>query len=395
MSTPAATPSELVLSPGERVLLARRPSAWLIVLAHAGWYVMMLLALAAAWSGSRTFLADYWGLLLGLWWLAVLLRLAWDTLDWFSRRYVLTDLRMVAVGGVLRRGMADLPLDNMQYLALDRSVRQRVVGVGTIAAGTSGRAMAEVVWAYVPAPQAVLAQVRAAMEAAGGKRHSPPPPTGSRPLVVGLVGGIGSGKSTVAAELAAGGCVVVDSDKAAKEILTRPDVRDTLVEWWGPEILDGSGVVDRRRIASIVFADAAQRTRLEALVHPLIKQERDQTIARVGALAASVGESTGGMVCVDAPLLFEAGVDRECDAVVFVEAPREARLERVKSRGWDEGELGRREAAQMPLEEKRRRAGLVIVNDGDLAQLRARAAALLEELRRMARERRDPGVRRD
>lgn len=84
---------------------------------------------------------------------------------------------------------------------------------------------------------------------------------------------------------------------------------------------------------------------------------------------------------IDAPLLFEAGLDGECDAVVFVDAPREVRLERVRrTRGWDESELARREAAQLRVEEKRRRSDVVVSNDGDEATLGARVAAVLDRL---------------
>ncbi|GMV25523.1 MAG: hypothetical protein AMXMBFR58_15540 [Phycisphaerae bacterium] len=379
--------AEVVLSPGERVLFSVRPSPWMIVLRHLGWYAAMAGVLVLAWIASRTFLADLWGLVLGLWVVAVGARLLWDVLDWFFRCYTLTDRRVINSSGVLQRRVSDLPLERVQYLEATRLVRQRIVGVGTIAAGTSGLVVPEVIWAYVARWESVVAEVRREMErrlptairGAGGDRAGSGS-GGGDVIVVGLAGGIGSGKSTVGRMLGERGCVVLDSDAAAKEILRRAEVREELVRWWGRGILGPDGNVDRRSVAEIVFLDGEQRRRLEGLVHPLIKQQRDAVIERVR------GEG-GGIVVVDAPLLFEAGVDKECDAVVWVEASGAVRLGRVRERGWDEAELARRESAQWPVEEKRARATLVVQNDGGLAELERAVDGLMERLRGVKRVR--------
>lgn len=354
---------------------SRRPSAWMILLAHVRWYVMMGLVLAVVVVGGRSVLLENRGLLVGAWFTAMLLRLAWSVLDWWMRRYTLTGTCIRAEWGVLRRSLAELPLANVQYLAMDRSLAQRVVNVGAIAGGTSGAVLGEVVWGWVDDPAAVLALVRQRVDAAGGGR---PLRAGSaiarkreRVLVAGLVGGIGSGKSTAARMMADEGCVVVDSDAEARAILLREDVKRELSSWWGAGVIGEDGQIDRREVARIVFADARERARLEALVHPEIKRVRDAVIARVES-------GGGGIVVVDAPLLFEAGVDRECDVVVFVDAPLEQRAARVRSRGWVEGELALREAAQMPLDEKRRRSGVVIANDGGQDALRDAVHRLVE-----------------
>ncbi|MCK6478094.1 MAG: PH domain-containing protein, partial [Phycisphaerales bacterium] len=156
--------AEVVLSPGERVLFSVRPSPWMIVLRHLGWYAAMAGVLVLAWIASRTFLADLWGLVLGLWVVAVGARLLWDVLDWFFRCYTLTDRRVISSSGVLQRRVSDLPLERVQYLEATRLVRQRVVGVGTIAAGTSGLVVPEVIWAYVARWESVVAEVRREME---------------------------------------------------------------------------------------------------------------------------------------------------------------------------------------------------------------------------------------
>lgn len=183
-------------------------------------------------------------------------------------------------------------------------------------------------------------------------------------MVIGIAGGIGSGKSAVASLLAEFGCVVIDSDAEAKAALRRAEVIRALRQWWGESVLDASGAIDRKAVAKIVFADESQRLRLEGLIHPLIARSRIEQIERARR------EGRPGAV-IDAPLLFEAGLDAECDAVFFVDCPFEVRLSRVEaSRGWEESELRRREKAQIPLEEKRRKADYVVVNTGDLSALR-------------------------
>jgi dephospho-CoA kinase len=192
--------------------------------------------------------------------------------------------------------------------------------------------------------------------------------------VIGLVGGIGSGKSTVAGIMRELGCVVADSDDYARKALREPAIRDRIVEWWGKDVLDPkTREVDRRKLASIVFADPAQRRRLEGLTHPWIEARRRE-------LFASAPQGTKALV-IDAPLLLEAGLDRECDAIIFIDTPAELRAKRVAStRGWSEEQLHAREKAQMPLDEKRRIADHVLVNGGDLKHLRDAVARTLEQI---------------
>lgn len=193
--------------------------------------------------------------------------------------------------------------------------------------------------------------------------------------VIGIAGGIGSGKSEVSRALADLGCVVTHSDQDVREVLRRQDVRDTLVKWWGPSILGGGGEIDRAAVARLVFTNEDSRHRLEALVHPIIDEQRK----KVWAEAAKKGPVTAFVI--DAPLLFEAGLDLKCDAVIFVDADEATRLERVKNgRGWDAEELRRRENNQWPLETKRERSDYVIVNQGNVADLRRRVRLTLDEI---------------
>ncbi|MGD9693470.1 MAG: dephospho-CoA kinase [Phycisphaerales bacterium] len=199
-----------------------------------------------------------------------------------------------------------------------------------------------------------------------------------RPFILGLAGGIGAGKSSVARHLASQGALVIDSDANVRDLLTRPDIRDTLAQWWGPRVLSPDQSVNRSAVAAIVFNDPTQRKRLEDLLYPILHQARRETIAN----AAQQGT---WLVVLDAPLLYEAGLDAECDAVLFVDSPRPLRLARVQaSRGWDDPELARRESAQAPLEDKRRKAEYAMVNDGDDLALQARVSNVVERLKQHA-----------
>ncbi len=191
--------------------------------------------------------------------------------------------------------------------------------------------------------------------------------------LIGLTGGIGAGKSTVAKILAGLGCVVADSDALSREALRDPEIRRRLVEWWGEGVLDGSGGIDRAAVARIIFRRPEERARLESLIHPWIE-------ARRAAMFAQAPPGTVALV-IDAPLLLEAGLDARCDAVVFVEAPRDLRLARLRAaRGWDERELALREESQRPLDEKRARSDHVIRNDGDLDALAAEVRRTLRSI---------------
>ena len=155
-----------------------------------------------------------------------------------------------------------------------------------------------------------------------GEDHSQP--------VVGLVGGIGSGKSVVASMLAEMGGRVIDADAVGHATLKRPQVIATLIERFGRGILDDAGQVDRRRLAGIVFEDPEALAALNAAMHPLMKEE---LAARIASLRSDPGFD--GPVILDAAVLLETDWHEFCDAIVFVDAPRDQRLARVAaSRGW-------------------------------------------------------------
>jgi len=193
--------------------------------------------------------------------------------------------------------------------------------------------------------------------------------------IIGLCGGIGAGKSLVAAVFERLGCLVADSDRLNHEILAQPGVLETLRTWWGPDVAQADGTPNRRRIAEIVFADPVQKERLESLVYPLIAARRAAMIRAVEDRSAVTA------IVIDSPLLLESHLDLECDTIVFVDANEARRLERLgRERGWTAEDLTRREGWQIPLVEKRARAAYVVDNNGPVEQLRPQVADILGKI---------------
>src|ERR671934_1677181 len=162
--------------------------------------------------------------------------------------------------------------------------------------------------------------------------------------VIGLTGGIASGKSTVAAMLRDLGATVIDADEASRAVVEpgTPGLR-AIVEAFGPEVLDGDRL-DRWKLGAIVFEDEAARRRLEAITHPLIRT----WMAERQREAEERGEKR---VILDIPLLYESGLDRGLKAVIVVYAPAEVEMERLMARnGLGREEAGRRLATQLPIE---------------------------------------------
>lgn len=185
-------------------------------------------------------------------------------------------------------------------------------------------------------------------------------------IIVGVVGGIGSGKSAICRWVAArnSSIRVIDADCAGHRALELPNVQAQLRAEFGPDIFDSEGKVIRSAIARRVFGSTPEhqdaRRRLEAIVHPAIAKLRDEQLAELS--------SSGNVeaVLVDAAILQEAGWQDHCTAVVFVDVPRNQRLERVRERGWNDEELARREASQWPLERKKAAADFVVDNSRTL-----------------------------
>jgi dephospho-CoA kinase len=198
--------------------------------------------------------------------------------------------------------------------------------------------------------------------------------------LVGLTGGIGSGKSTVAARLAEHGVPVVDADQVAREVVEPGEAAlEEIAAHFGRDVLTPDGALDRPALARLAFVDDEQRAALDGIMHPRIYE---RIVERVTELA----EGRAPLVVVDHPLLLETDQAATFDAVVVVLAPEEVRVRRlVEHRGLDEQDVRARMRAQTDDETRRRLADHAIENAGDVEELRRRADAILDELRRAAR----------
>ena len=191
--------------------------------------------------------------------------------------------------------------------------------------------------------------------------------------VIGLTGGVGSGKSRVAQLLEESGCLVANADQMAREALESPEIRDLITSRWGREVRLADGGVNRDAVAQVVFNDETERHWLESIIHPMVERMRK-------ALFDTAPDGTRALV-IDAPLLFEADLGRHCDSIVFVDTPLDIRQDRVlKSRQWDSAELARREAAQLPLDAKRSMSHHVLCNEGEMTDLARSVEQYLDDL---------------
>jgi dephospho-CoA kinase len=190
--------------------------------------------------------------------------------------------------------------------------------------------------------------------------------------IIGVAGGIGSGKTFVAKMFGEEGCLVINSDEMVRAAYRDEIVKHTLKQWWGKMVFEPNGDVDRSAIARKIFNMPSERARLERLIHPIVNENRAHLMK-----AAAQDPAIKAYVW-DTPLLFETELNKHCDAVVFVDTPYEVRLERVKGRGWDEIQLKQRENSQMPLDKKAEIADYSIVNHG--------GADGAQEVRRQVRE---------
>jgi dephospho-CoA kinase len=191
------------------------------------------------------------------------------------------------------------------------------------------------------------------------------------PLKIGLTGGIAAGKSEALKAFARLGAATLSSDAVVHELLEGDELREKLVERWGPEVAP-DGKIERAKIGEIVFADPEQLTWLESQIHPLVQRSTAEWLL-------SLPEGTEVAV-VEVPLLFEAGNDGAFDTTVAIVTADEVRRERAAARGH--ALVDEREARQLTQPEKAERADHVIANDGSVEDLEGALSALLEKLRR-------------
>lgn len=192
-------------------------------------------------------------------------------------------------------------------------------------------------------------------------------------LLVGLTGGIGAGKSTVADLLARQGAVILDADAFARDAVRKgTDALGAVVRRFGEEIVGADGELDRARLASIVFADREALDDLEAIIHPEVR--------RMIADGIQSHLDTHDVVVLVNPLLIEMGTHRDCDVVVVVSASSETQVARSVARGMEEADVRSRLHAQLPLDARARAADVLLDNEGTREELEAEVEVLWHDL---------------
>lgn len=193
--------------------------------------------------------------------------------------------------------------------------------------------------------------------------------------VIGLLGGIGSGKSTVSAELAELGCGRIDADAIGHELLKDPQVRDELSEHWGQGIFDEDGNIDRKALAELAFASGQETEALNTIMHPRIRR---RMIEQIDAMQADPDIPA---IVVDAALLLETDWHELCNVFIFISAPEDIRAKRVRqTRGWDNATWKKRENLQKPLDIKAGKADYTISNSISESSLREQTHLVFHQI---------------
>jgi dephospho-CoA kinase len=190
-----------------------------------------------------------------------------------------------------------------------------------------------------------------------------------------MLGGVASGKSTVAAEFAGLGCAVIDADKIAHELLDSQDIKAKITSCLGQTFLDAAGRIDRGKLADIVFADADKLARLNDIIHPLVLAEAERLIEHYS------GQTGIKAIVLDMPLLVEVGWHKRCKKLVFVDCQANLRAARARKMGiFGEEQLIIRENFQIPLDTKMKLADNVIDNNSGTSQLAGQVAEIFSTI---------------
>lgn len=199
-------------------------------------------------------------------------------------------------------------------------------------------------------------------------------------IVAGLTGGIGTGKSTVSAVFAEAGAVIIDADEIARDVVaTGRPAWCRIVAHFGREVLLPDGDIDRKKLGAIIFNDARQKAHLDRIVHPHVIAETEQRLKEIERVQPQA------VVILDVPLLIEAGMERDLDEVIVVYTPEAVQLKRLMRRDRLTAAEGlSRIRSQMPIEEKKMRATVVIDNSAPPAVTRKRVLTVFADLQRRA-----------
>ncbi|MDD5458289.1 MAG: dephospho-CoA kinase [Phycisphaerae bacterium] len=194
--------------------------------------------------------------------------------------------------------------------------------------------------------------------------------------VIGIIGGIGSGKSTVASEFGKLGCPVIDADKIAHDLLRTPDIRQKTIELFGSEVIcESTGEVDRKKLGKIVFSDPQKLSSLTEILHPGVLERSEALIEQYNR------DRQVKVIVLDMPLLVEVGWVKRCDRIVFVRSERTKRLERTsKKANFNENQFKNREKLQISLDNKLSIADNVIDNNSDFSALAQQVQSIFSEL---------------
>lgn len=195
-------------------------------------------------------------------------------------------------------------------------------------------------------------------------------------LWLGLTGGLGTGKTTVAELIRQQGFQVIDADQIAKQALgPGEDVAKKVIQVFGPGILNSENNIDREKLAGLVFKNKSKLELLESLVHPFVQQK----VSELRELAQTKGEV---MAFYDVPLLFEKHLERQFDGVIVVSANQEIQLDRIKKRNqWSKEQIESRLANQLPLKDKELKSDYVIYNNGTLSDLKKDVIRMIQNFK--------------
>ena len=183
----------------------------------------------------------------------------------------------------------------------------------------------------------------------------------SKKPIIGILGAIGAGKSAVAAEFAKLGCGVIQADQLNQQVLQQPEIIAQIVDWWGVKITNPDGSVNRSALGDIVFEDSQELKKLTLLVHPLIEARQHELIKSFQS------DPDIKAIVLDIPLLAEVGHTKLCDALVYVDTSKSARLDRLrKKRGWTAEKIKKIENLQLPLDKKAKMSEYTIDNNSGI-----------------------------
>jgi len=196
---------------------------------------------------------------------------------------------------------------------------------------------------------------------------------GDKPII-GIMGGIGSGKSTVAAEFAKLGCKVIDADKIAHELLNRDAIKEKIMAFFGRDVVSTTGNIDRKILGEIVFADYDKLTMLNRIIHPHVIERVEELIEQYKQ------QNQTKAIVLDMPLLVEVGWDRRCDKLIFVDCEQKIRAERAKKLGFDKNQLKIRENFQISLDNKLALADNTVENNSDFSAMVRQIADIFSDI---------------